>query len=100
MSALNSNDIVVNTELPRFHEEDSADIFMRRMAAGEYLKSHYGFCSPALLSKLATVGGGPVFSKMGRLNLYRKSDLDSWALGKIRPARRSTSDAHVTVAAE
>lgn len=78
--------------LSEANNSGAGDIFMRRMQAGEYLKSHYGFCSPALLSKLATIGGGPVFSKMGRLNLYRKSDLDSWALGKISPARRSTSD--------
>jgi hypothetical protein len=73
-------------------EEIATDYYMRRMQAGDYLKSHYGFCSATLLSKLATIGGGPIYSKMGRLNLYRKSDLDRWAQSRISAPVRSTSE--------
>lgn len=84
----------------QINREAGDDIYMRRMQAGEYLRSNYGFCSPSLLSKLATVGGGPLYSRMGRLNLYRKSDLDSWALTKIGPSRRSTSDTPSTISSK
>ena len=66
--------------------------FMRRRLAGQYLKANYGFGSPNWLGKLATVGGGPKFHKAGAAALYKKSDLDEWALGRIGRAQSSTSD--------
>ncbi len=67
--------------------------FLRRKAAGEYLKSKYGFGSAKTLAKLATLGGGPEFHKAGPAALYAPQALDEWALAKIGGARRSTSEA-------
>lgn len=66
--------------------------YLRRKAAGEYLKSKYGFGSEKTLAKLATIGGGPLFYKATNAALYRPEDLDAWALAKIGKAQRSTSD--------
>ncbi len=66
--------------------------YLRRAAAGAYLKSKYGFSSGRALAKLATVGGGPVFRKIGKIVVYTPEDLDRWAESKIGPARTSTSD--------
>ncbi len=95
MSALayENNRVATGPVSPSRNDGEEAEIiYMRRMQAGDYLKSRYGFCSATLLSKLATVGGGPAYSKMGRLNLYRKTDLDEWALSRISAPIRSTSE--------
>jgi len=67
--------------------------FLRRKAAGQYLKSKYGFGSEKTLAKLATIGGGPVFHKAGAAALYEPQALDEWAMAKVGAARRSTSQA-------
>jgi len=67
--------------------------FMRRKDAAQYLREKFGVGSPATLSKLACLGGGPVFRKNGRIPLYAVEDLDTWALAKIGEPMRSTSDA-------
>jgi len=66
--------------------------FLRRKAAGEYLKSKYGFGSDKTLAKLASVGGGPEFRKGFGAALYEPSKLDEWALTKIGEPQTSTSD--------
>ena len=66
--------------------------FLRRKAAGVYLRSKYGFGSEKSLAKLASVGGGPEFRKAGPFALYEPSVLDAWAISKIGRPRRSTSD--------
>lgn len=66
--------------------------FLRRKQAGEYLKNTYGFGTPAVLLKLAVVGGGPEFHRAGRACIYERAALDRWAESKIGPALRSTSD--------
>lgn len=71
----------------------SAAQFLRRKAAGEYLKAKFGFGSEKTLAKLACVGGGPEFCKAGPAALYEPAKLDEWALAKIGAPRRSTSDA-------
>ncbi len=67
--------------------------FLRRKAAGEYLKSKYGFGSEKTLAKLACLGGGPEFRKAANAAIYEPAKLDAWALAKIGPSQRSTSDA-------
>ncbi len=67
--------------------------YLRRKAAGEYLKAKYGFGSEKTLAKLACIGGGPEFCKAGTAALYQPAKLDEWALAKIGPSQRSTSDA-------
>ncbi len=66
--------------------------FLRRKAAGEYLKSKYGFGSEKTLAKLACVGGGPEFRKAGSAALYEPAKLDAWAQSKISAPVRSTSE--------
>jgi hypothetical protein len=48
-------------------------------------------CSAKWLAKLAVVGGGPQFRKIGRFPVYTRSDLDEWVEAKITAPRRSTS---------
>jgi hypothetical protein len=69
--------------------------FLRRGAAAEYLQQRYGFCTPKSLSKLACVGGGPVFRKIGTLVVYHPADLDAWAQSKMTAPLRSTSEAQI-----
>jgi hypothetical protein len=65
--------------------------YLRRKAAGAYLKEKFGFGSEKTLAKLAVVGGGPAFRKAGPAVLYEPKTLDEWALTKIGLPRRSTS---------
>jgi hypothetical protein len=67
--------------------------FMRRKDAAQYLREKFGVGSPATLAKLATLGGGPIFRKNGRIPVYTTEDLDVWALAQIGKPMRSTSDA-------
>jgi hypothetical protein len=66
--------------------------FLRRKDAAQYLREKYGVGSAATLAKLATIGGGPIFRKNGRIPLYLGKDLDTWALARIGQPRRSTSE--------
>jgi hypothetical protein len=67
--------------------------YLRRKQAGEYLKAKYGFGSEKTLAKLACLGGGPEFRKAANAAIYEPAKLDEWALAKIGPSQRSTSDA-------
>jgi hypothetical protein len=68
---------------------------LRRTAAAKYITDTFGFpCSPRTLAKLACVSSrGPPFRLAGRIPLYPVSGLDEWALAKIGPLIRSTSQA-------
>ena len=66
--------------------------FLRRKAAGEYIKSKFGFGSEKTLAKLACVGGGPEFRKVGSAVVYEPQALDDWALARIGAPQKSTSD--------
>lgn len=66
--------------------------FLSRKEASAYLKARGLPVSPSTLNKYATVGGGPVHVKFGRLARYRPSDLDAWAAARLSAPRRSTSD--------
>ena len=46
----------------------------------------------ATLAKGAVTGDTPYFRKAGKMVLYTKASLDEWALRKIGPLQRSTSD--------
>jgi hypothetical protein len=68
-------------------------LHLRRRAASEYLKGHWGLpCSEKTLAKLACIGGGPQFYRAGRIPLYKVSDLDAYAVAKIGKPVSSTSD--------
>jgi hypothetical protein len=68
---------------------------LRRTDAAKYTTDTFGFpCSPRTLAKLACVSSrGPPFRLAGRIPLYPVSGLDEWALAKIGPLIRSTSQA-------
>lgn len=66
--------------------------FLSRKEASEYLKARGLPVSPATLNKYATIGGGPIHVKFGRLARYKPSDLDAWAAARLSAPRRSTSD--------
>jgi hypothetical protein len=71
-------------------------LFLRRRAAGQYLKDRFGFGSEKTLAKLASVGGGPEFRRVGSVPhapvIYEPEKLDAWALEKIGKPQRSTAD--------
>jgi hypothetical protein len=79
------------------NHEDKANLDrpLRRSEAAAYVTETYGFpCSPKTLAKLACVSSdGPPFRLVGRIPLYPKPGLDSWAQSKIGPLVRSTSEA-------
>jgi hypothetical protein len=66
---------------------------LRRKAASEYLHETYGLDrAPSTLAKLAVLGGGPVFRRIGLVPLYATGDLDKWVASKLSGPMRSTSD--------
>ena len=68
--------------------------FLRRHEAARYLKSRFGFGTSRTLAKLACVGGGPPFRKVGsRIVLYEPAALDAWALSRISGPKQHTSEA-------
>jgi hypothetical protein len=68
--------------------------FLRRKAASEYLHETHGLERAAsTLAKLAVIGGGPIFRRIGRVPLYWPDDLDAWVASKLSPPMGSTSDA-------
>lgn len=67
------------------------DRFFRREDAARYLTETYAFpCSKAWLAKLASTGGGPVYRKAGRVPLYSRSDLDTWAAARLSEPMRAS----------
>jgi len=67
---------------------------LRRSEAAKYVTDTYGLpCSPRTLAKLACVSSrGPPFHKAGPFPLYPVDGLDAWAIQKIGPRVRSTSE--------
>lgn len=76
-------------------EPESSERLLRRSEAAKYVvETHNVPCSPKTLAKLACVSSnGPPFRLAGRFPLYPTSGLDAWALAKIGPLVRSTSEA-------
>lgn len=67
--------------------------YRRRSEASTYLRDKYGLrYAPTTLAKLASIGGGPSFIYSGFFPIYPEASLDQWALARISPLRRSTSD--------
>ena len=78
--------------------EKRTERHLRRSEAAKYVVETYNVpCSPKTLAKLACVSStGPPFRLAGRFPLYPTSGLDAWALAKIGPLVRSTSEARTT----
>ena len=70
--------------------------FFRRKDAGAYLRATFGFGSEKTLAKLACIGGGPEYRKVGPMVIYEKDTLDAWALNQIGAAVRHTSETAMT----
>lgn len=66
--------------------------YLRRQQAADYLISRYGAFTCETLAKLASVGGGPMFRKIGRFPVYTKDDLDAWADRRMSPPVSSTAE--------
>ncbi len=66
--------------------------FLRRKDAATYLTNKYGFGAERTLAKGVVTGDTPEFRKAGRMVLYTREALDNWALAKIGPAQKSTSE--------
>lgn len=65
---------------------------LNRREAAAYVKRTWGYrCSYAWLSKLAVVGGGPPFVKIGRTPVYETEHLDGWIKSRMSALRLSTS---------
>ncbi len=61
--------------------------------ASHYLERKHGVRSAvATLAKWRSIGGGPAFRKAARSVLYDVAELDRWAMERLGPLRRSTSD--------
>jgi hypothetical protein len=61
--------------------EDRA--YLRRAEAARYLQERYGAYTAETLAKLACIGGGPRFQKVGPYPLYRPEDLDAWIASRM-----------------
>ena len=60
--------------------------FLTRREASAYLwERHQIQRSPRTLQKLASLGGGPLFRKIGRQPVYTPRDLDRWARALVSP---------------
>jgi hypothetical protein len=67
---------------------------LRRWEAALYPEIEHGLrIAPATLAKLASIGGGPGFQRAGRTPLYPRDELDRWALQRLGPVVRNTSEA-------
>jgi hypothetical protein len=74
------------------NEPTTSQRYLRRVDAAHYVRETWGIpCSTTWLAKLAVIGGGPIFRKVGRFPIYLPADLDAWAEARIGEPRRSTS---------
>lgn len=71
---------------------------IRRAKAAEYLQQRLGAYTAETLAKLACVGGGPRFVKVGKFPLYRVSDLEEWIAS--RTSQRVANNAQLGVASK
>ena len=66
--------------------------YLRRADAATYLQQKYGAYTADTLAKLACVGGGPRFQKLGKYPLYKPVDLDAWAESRMSKTVASTAE--------
>ena len=70
----------------------SEQTYLRRDKAAAYLQERYGAYTIDTLAKLACVGGGPKFRKLGPFPVYLPCDLDDWAQSRMSQTVSSTSE--------
>ena len=89
-SVMRANGVAAADDLSRI---SIRRIPLRRKYAAKYVEEVHGQpCSPKTLAKFAVVGGGPAYRKAGKFPLYEPDDLDEWALAKLSPKVRSSSE--------
>lgn len=66
--------------------------YLRRHQAADYLQANFGFGTTETLAKLACIGGGPRFRKLGRFPVYTAEDLQAWAESRLSDPVASTSE--------
>ncbi|GGH24534.1 hypothetical protein GCM10007036_31000 [Alsobacter metallidurans] len=67
---------------------------LSRADAATYVHSRWGAkCSRSFLAKMACLGGGPRFVKIGRSAVYSRPDLDAWCRSRMSaPASKASSE--------
>jgi hypothetical protein len=70
----------------------STQYYLRRSQAAAYLHQQFGAYTTGTLAKLACLGGGPQFRKIGKYPVYSQADLDAWAASKMSAPVSSTSE--------
>lgn len=65
--------------------------YLTRQEAAEYLKSLGIPCKKTTLQKYATLGGGPEYTKFGKMVLYTRPSLNTWVDSKMSAPRLSTT---------
>jgi hypothetical protein len=65
--------------------------YLTRAAAAEYITSKGAPISKNTLTKMACVGGGPVYRLFGSKSLYVPTDLDRWIENRMSAPKQSTS---------
>ena len=64
--------------------QDLAETWLSRDDAAAYIRNHHGRrCQSAYLAKLAWARNGPRFYRRDGAIVYRQSDLDAWAVGRL-----------------
>jgi hypothetical protein len=69
------------------------DVLLRRKATAAALTESGFPVATATLATMAVRGGGPPYQLFGRVPLYRWSDARDWAVGRLTPPCRSSSEA-------
>jgi len=68
------------------------DGLLRRADAAAVLQNAGYPISPTTLATMASRGDGPLFTKFGRIPLYRKEHLLEWAERRTSPFRHSVAE--------
>jgi hypothetical protein len=66
--------------------------YLRRKQAAKHLQDRCGAYTEKTLAKLACVGGGPPFRKLGPYPVYTPEDLDAWVESRMSPSVSNTSE--------
>ena len=65
--------------------------YFSRAEAADYITAKGAPISKNTLTKLACIGGGPIYRRFGNRSLYTLADLDAWLTERIGAPMRSTS---------
>ena len=65
--------------------------YLRRSEAADFLCKMGVPCTRNTLAKMAVVGGGPLFRKLGSIPLYTPGDLEDWVASKLTKPVNSTA---------